>query len=514
MPASQHEAIVRWLKSPEAYPHRPSAIQHVETHISDVFLADSYAYKLKKPVQYDFLDYTTLSARERACHEELRLNRRLAPDAYLGVVPIAASNGDGFLLGGSGPVVDWLVHMRRLPTELTLDALHRRGELTRQHIDRLAATLVHFYQSLSPVKFAPVQYLERCLAHVQGNAQELRGVQHHLPPGVVQRVHGFQLQLLALRPALFEQRAADGRIVDGHGDLRPEHICLGEPIQIFDCIEFSADLRRIDVADELAFLAAECDFLGADWVGPQLLAAYQQSGGQPPPILFDFYKSYRACVRAKVAALRADQLAGDAQQAAAAEARQHLTWADKYTAAWLRPLVVVVGGLSGSGKTTLAAALAKSLGAELLRTDVMRTELRGASNSTSNDYTDEARHRVYQEMLQRASALHGERISVILDGTFSFAEHLQQARALTADSRSLFLAIECICDAQTARERIERRLAAHADASEADSHVYEMQRQNRQLWPTDLPSIQIDTEQPLKTQLEQAIAKLAVLAAE
>src|SRR5439155_12847777 len=205
-------------------------------------------------------------------------------------------------------------------------------------------------------------YRELCLSHVHGNLRELLAVKHHLPRGVVERVHGFQLQLLMLQPALFEGRVESGRIVEGHGDLRPEHICLSDPIQIFDCIEFSPDFRRIDVADELAFLAAECDFLGADWVGPQLLAAYRrQSGDIPPPILIDFYKSYRACVRAKVAALRADQLQGAAQSAAAAEAHQHLALADRHVESWSKPLVLVVGGLSGTGKTTLAKALASAL---------------------------------------------------------------------------------------------------------------------------------------------------------
>jgi aminoglycoside phosphotransferase family enzyme/predicted kinase len=517
LPDPPPEAIVRWLATPNAYPHAPGGVDHIETHISHVFLAGRHVYKLKKQVKYDFLDYTTIADREHACREEVRLNRRLAPEAYLGVVPVVVDQDGRFQIGGAGRVIDWLVHMRRLPTELTLDALHRRGELKPQQIDRLAEVLVRFYRSAPPVAVTPEQYRSRCLSHVQGNLSELLAVKHHLPRGVVERVHGFQLQLLALQPSIFDERARAGHVVDGHGDLRPEHICLGEPIEIFDCIEFSADFRRIDVADELAFLAAECDFLGAEWAGPQLLAAYQrETGDGPPPILTDFYKSYRACVRAKVAALRADQVSGPDQSAAAAEAHQHLALADKYVAAWLRPLVMVVGGLSGTGKTTLARALSKSLGAELLRTDVFRQEFYGAENAAKPNtgaYTEQARRRVYEEMLRRASALLGNQISVVLDGTFSLTGVLQQAQSIASGSHSIFLAIECVCQTQVARERIKRRSAAGHDTSDADSDVHEFQRKSWQAWPADVRTIQIDTELPLDAQVERVIAELVALSA-
>jgi uncharacterized protein len=516
--AAEHEAIVRWLARPEAYPHRPDRVEQIETHISHVFLAGSYVYKLKKPVKYDFLDFTTVAAREHACREELRLNRRLAPDAYLRVVPVIHAPSDVFQLEGAGQVVDWAVEMRRLPTELTLDALYRRGKLRPEHIDRLAATLVRFYRSLTPIDLTPQEYRERYLAHVRGNLRELLAVQHHLPRGVVQRVHGFQLQLLRLRPELFEERVRAGRVVDGHGDLRPEHICLSDPIAIFDCIEFSADFRRIDIADELAFLAAECDFLGADWVGPQLLAAYEsQSGDRPTAILLDFYKSYRACVRAKVAALRADQLQGPLQATAAAEAQRHLTLADQYVAPGLQPLVLAVGGLAGTGKTTLAAELAEALGAELLRTDVIRQELFGAgphaAEADGGIYRPEARERVYQEMFRRAAALHTDRLSVVLDGTFSTLDILDQAHKLAVDPRGVFLAIECVCRPEIAHERISQRLAAGRDASDARPEIHDIQRIRWESWPAHVPQVRIDTQQPLNKQVEQTIAALTPQAA-
>lgn len=511
--ANEHAAIVRWLARPESYSHRPDRVEHVETHISHVFLAGSYVYKLKKPVKYDFLDFSTLAAREHACREELRLNRRLAPDTYLDVVPVMRGVNGDLRFHGAGETVDWLVEMRRLPTELTLDALHRRNKLRPGHIDRLAATLVRFYQSLPPLRLTPEEYRQRCLSHVRGNLGELLAAGHHLPRGMVERVHGFQLQLLRLRPDILDERVRAGRVIDGHGDLRPEHICLSEPLAIFDCIEFNPEFRTIDVADELAFLAAECDFLGADWVGPQLLRTYQQqSGDQPAADLWAFYKSYRACVRAKVAALRAGQVQGELQEAGAKEARRHLALADQYTAPWLEPLVLAVGGLSGTGKTTLAAALTDALGAQLLRTDVLRQELFGAgSHDAQMDggiYRREAREQVYAELYRRAAALHADRISVVLDGTFSTLEQLKTAAALAVDPRSKFLAIECVCRPEIARERIGRRLATGNDASDARPEVHDMQRLRWEAWPADVAQVRVDTEQPLPQQVEQVIAAL------
>ena len=514
-PRQTHEqgALLRWLCTPEAYAHRPARVTHLETHISHVFLADDLVFKLKKPVQFDFLDFSTLEKREQACREEVRLNRRLAADAYLGVVPVTKTPGGGYQLHGDSETVEWLVEMRRLPTELTLDALLRHGRLQAGDIDRLSATLVRFYRSLAPQAVAPAEYRQRTLAHIRGNLRELLQLKHHLPRGAVERVHGFQFQLLRLKPELFDERVTSGRIVEGHGDLRPEHVCLSDPIAIFDCIEFNAEFRRLDIADELAFLATECDFLGASWVGPHILSAYQAaSGDRPPPVLWDFYTSYRACVRAKVAALRADQISGDAREAAASEAHRHLALADGYVAGWLWPLVIAVGGLPGTGKSTLAREIAAALGAELLRTDVIRRELFGnASGAAGTDegiYHPHSRKLVYAEMFQRAAALEAERISIVLDGTFSSSDLITGASELAARGQAVFLAVECVCSEEAAHQRIRQRLADGQDASDARPKIHDVLRQRWQPWPPSVPQVRVDTEQPLEAQLASVFAAL------
>lgn len=508
--------LVAWLSSPAAYPHHPAEVERVETHISCVFLAGTEVYKLKKPVRYDFLDFSTLAAREHACREEVRLNRRLAQHVYQGVVPVTAQATGGFALGGDGEVVDWLVHMRRLPADRMLDAMHRRSELTAAHIDSLAELLARFYTRLQPVAMRTEHYLARCLAHVQGNRTELLAASHHLPRGVVERVHGFQLQLLHLRPELFATRVQAGRVVEGHGDLRPEHICLTDPIAIFDCIEFNEEFRQLDAVDELAFLAAECDVIGASWVGPQLLQRYQErSGDQPPRVLVDFYQAYRACVRAKVAAIRACQVHDAAREQAAQDAATHLALADRYAEPHLQPIVLAVGGLSGTGKSTLARELAKALGAELLSSDIVRRELfDGQARPAGVDqgvYRPESRRQVYQELFRRAGALHREKVHVVLDATFSQADDVQAASAVATDPRALLLAIECHCAPQVARERIAARQRADSDASQATLDVFEQQRAAWQTWPQNLHTCRIDTVQPMAQQIEQVLSALAHL---
>jgi predicted kinase len=225
----------------------------------------------------------------------------------------------------------------------------------------------------------------------------------------------------------------------------------------------------------------------------------------------DFYKSYRACVRAKVAALRAEQLA-EKQAEATVEAGKHLALADQYAAPWLRPSVFAVGGLAGTGKTTLATALAEALSAELIRTDVVRQQLFGSdSHAAAADtgvYRREAREHVYDEMFRQARSLCADQISVVLDGTFSTRDLLAKAKALSSNPRSSFLAIECVCRPEIAQQRIVQRLAKGRDASEARPEIHELQRARWESWPPEVPHIRVDTEQPLNSQVDQTIAKL------
>lgn len=294
---------VRHLAEPTAYPHTPGAVRVHETHMSWVFFADDRVFKLKKPVRYPFLDFSTLALRRHFVAEEVRLNRRLAPDVYLGARALTVQ-GETLAIGGRGRVVDWLVEMRRLPEDRFLDRMIETGAATREAIDRVAATLGAFYRRLPPADIGADAYAARFAAEQAETARVL--TDPHL--GLAERRIGRLLAtadaaLAAVRPAM-DRRVAAGRIVEGHGDLRPEHVCLTEPPAIIDCLEFSQGLRAVDPFEEIVFLGLDCARLGADWVLPRLLQHLRATlDDEPPPELLDFHWRFRALLRARLALL-------------------------------------------------------------------------------------------------------------------------------------------------------------------------------------------------------------------
>lgn len=507
--------VVQFLCRRGAYPENPREVELVETHISWVFLTPEHAYKLKKPVQFDFVDFSTLPRRREACENEVRLNRRLAPGVYLGVIPITIDERGRLQLDGSGRPVDYLVKMRRLPTERTLDALIRRGELTAGDVNKVAALLSDFYQRLSPLTVRADQYRSDIEHHVRANLAELSQAGHALPRGMVQRPHQGQLRLLKLAPELLNARVCDGRIVDGHGDLKPEHICLDTEPVVFDCIEFNDEFRRIDAIDELCFLAMECEHLGADAVGQKVLETYcRTSGDRPPRELMAFYKSYRACVRAKVLALRAEQLPPQQRDATLQQARRYLQLADRYAAPLAAPLVLVVGGLMGTGKSTLASALADALGLDVLGTDALRREMFGRSQQPAafgeGIYRPAARRQVYFEMLDRAEGLLDERLSVVLDGTFLDSEPRTRLVELCRRRGATALFVRCWCPPEVARKRIAAR--GTRTASEARPELLDQQLATADDRAIGLPTVEVDTTEDLPLQVQAVLERLATIA--
>lgn len=296
------ESKVAFLRQPSSFPEPAYRVEAIETHMSWVFLTDGFAYKMKKPVRYDFLDFSTLEARRRYCDEELRLNRRLAPDVYLGLVSLVL-NADGHLqLGGEGGVIDWLVKMRRLPMQRMLDYAIRHGTASARDIDRVAARLAGFYRSCAPVAIEPEEYRRRFLAHIDAHQRELTQSAYRLPATRINDVCAALRKALRDMAAALDERVHTGKIVEGHGDLRPEHVCLNPELSIIDCLEFSRDLRIADAYDEIGYLALECERLDARSLGEMLMRNYRDlSNDRPAAALVHFYQSYRATMRATIA---------------------------------------------------------------------------------------------------------------------------------------------------------------------------------------------------------------------
>lgn len=296
------ESKVAFLRQPTSFPETSYRVEAIETHVSWVFLTDGYAYKLKKPVRYDFLDFSTIDARRHYCAEEVRLNRRLAPEVYLGIVALTLDSPGHLQLDGYGTAIDWLVKMRRLPVQHMLDYAIQHATVKEEDIRRVATRLAGFYRTCPFVPIEPADYRNSLLHHIDCNLQELGLPAYQLPIAQVRGICLAQRAALQQMAGLLDERARAGRIVEGHGDLRPEHICLKPTLAIIDCLEFSRDLRIVDTADEVAFLALECEHLGAADLGALLLRNYRDiSGDRPDAALVHFYQSYRASLRATIA---------------------------------------------------------------------------------------------------------------------------------------------------------------------------------------------------------------------
>lgn len=287
---------------PGTYAVPTAHVEAVETHMAWVFLTDTQAFKLKKPVRYDYLDFSTIEARRHDCHEEVRLNRRLAANVYLAVCPLSIDAHGAMQLDGPGEVVDWLVKMRRLPADRMLDDAIEHQTVTATDIHKVGRLLARFYRNERPVELTPLGYRRRLLKSVHENRRELSTKPFAMPRDVVESLSHAQEQFLKNCSRVLDERVETGRIVEGHGDLRPEHICLEDAPVIIDCLEFNRDFRLLDAASELAFLAIECERLGARDAGCGILDVYcRETGDQPTERLVQFYMVYHACTRAKVA---------------------------------------------------------------------------------------------------------------------------------------------------------------------------------------------------------------------
>lgn len=495
-------AVAQFCGKSEARLASAVDITAVETHISWVLLTCRFAFKLKKPVRFEFLDFSTAEKRHQACLDELRLNRRLAPDIYLAVLPITRTSTDELAIDGDGVPIEWVVQMRRLPYSRSLGALIQNKQLTIEDSEAVIAHLAKFYRGLPSVRINPRDYLETIERHIRANqATLLTAAAEQLPR--VRRVISKQWRYLRLLADVLAQRVAAGKIVDGHGDLRPEHVYLNRHPCVIDCVEFSEELRRVDIADDLSFLAMECEHLGAADLGSRIMATYETICGDTVPThLTAFYRCYRACVRAKITLLRAQQQASDLRENA--QFAQYLHLADIHAAELGPPMVVIVGGLMGSGKTTLAAQLSHSFGMACISTDSVRRDLFGPSDGQTAYgealYRPEMRRTVYGEVLRQAEERLGQGESVVLDGTFLTAPLRQEAYATARRHGAVPVFVLCKCSRSAAIARIESRGIGQKDASEARAELFDLHSREFEAPRKPELYVEIDTVCPMDEQ--------------
>lgn len=440
---------------------QPAAEIH-ETHTGVVVLIGDRAYKVKKPVVTDFLDFSTPERRERVCADEVVLNRRLAPDSYLGVAHLSDPEG-----GPAEPVIV----MRRHPDSCRLAAMVTRDEPVRQHLSAIADVLARFHAGAARSGAIDVAgTVATVTTRWQENLTELRRYTGTVVSSDrLSEVQRLAMQFIAGRPVLFAQRISDRRIVDGHGDLLADDVfCLPDGPELLDCLEFDEHLRHVDCIDDAAFLAMDLEFLGRNDLSEFFTDEYRhRADDQAPASLTHFYMAYRAVVRAKVECIRADQ----GRRSAAADAQTHLDLALEHLRAGTVKLVLVGGG-PGTGKTTLARTLAPRLGAQVISTDDVRRELleSGALDGSvgivdAGLYRPDKVSAVYDTVLHRASALLATGRSVILDGTWRDPSHRERAHDLAEQMSCPMVELACTVPLDIAEARIAGRRDTTSDAT-------------------------------------------------
>jgi aminoglycoside phosphotransferase family enzyme/predicted kinase len=515
-----HSALLESLARASAYPHPTRDIHLVETHISWIFLTGDFAYKLKKPLDLGFLDFSTLEKRRHYCEDELRLNRRFVPELYLGVVEIRGTPeeprvGELDAPGATEPageLLEYALRMRQFDRNHQLDIELEAGTLGADDMGALAETVATAHAGAARVEDeATWGDLQHVLDPIQANFPFVRAADPaEAWQSRVDALQAYASQEGARLASLFEARKAGGFVRECHGDLHLSNLVrLEAGFRAFDCIEFSAELRWIDVASDLAFLVMDLQVRGRDDLAFQLVDEYLElTGDFEATRLLDFYLAYRSLVRAKVAAVRLDdpELPDDARASARARLEQHVNFAERQGRRRPRG-VVMMNGLSGSGKSWLARQLLAPLEAFRVRSDVERKRLRGlartartGSDADAGIYTPRDTEKTYARLAGIASTIVSGGHAAIVDATFlTRRQRTSFIEALHAEPACRCVVIDCHAPEDLLEARVAERAATGRDASEANAAILQRQLETRD--PVEAGEvdiiIRVDTTNPV-----------------
>jgi aminoglycoside phosphotransferase family enzyme/predicted kinase len=437
------ERLMEFLALPSSYPHGPRDVRSIQTHISQVFIASPFVFKVKKPVNLGFLDFSTLEKRHYFCRRELELNRRLCPEVYLSVIPIYESDAGFSFDDEDGEIVEYAVKMRELPPGWFLNELLAKGSIGEGEINRLISRLRRFYEAQNPSEEIE-EWATPAKLQIRTN-ENLDQVEPFigktLSPTAFETVRHFTNAFYVANDGLFRDRIEQHRIRDGHGDLHLDHVHITpEATTIFDCIEFNDRFRFIDIANDLAFLAMDFDFEGRRDIGQMFLRNASREFGDPALLeLTDFYKCFRAFVRGKVESIEMTSTEPSATAEHWKRATRYFRLALRYAVSGSQPLVLVVMGRVGTGKSTIAKQLENELGWPVISSDRVRKSLAGVPlpERTARDlkgivYSERMTDQTYEELIKQGLAALSIESGVILDATFSSRakrDYLQNACA-------------------------------------------------------------------------------------
>ena len=498
------------LKQPSFYGLGVTSVKLLQTHISYIALTGTYAYKVKKPVNFGFLDFSTLDKRKYYCEEELRLNKRLSPEIYLDVLPITRTDST-LELNGTGPIVDYALKMKEFPQEQIMTNLLKRGKVTEEIIDKLCQRLIEFYTAQEPspdiTKFGEPPAVKQ---NIDENFEQTKPmIDITIPKETFQYISEAATRFFEKKKDVFKRRMKEGRILDCHGDLHSGNIVInGTDIQIFDCIEFNERFRYIDVASDIAFLAMDLDYQNHPYLSSHLIQDYiVRSGDQGIHEVLNFYKSYRAYVRGKVHGFQLNDphISPETKQDIVQHARAYFDLARYYTELFSRdlrapkPLLLVVSGLTGTGKSTVAQKLAVDYHAEQINTDVVRKQQAGIEQFERHHdgfhaglYTPDNIDRTYEQVMSLAAQHLRKKENVVLDATFQKKTYRDMARAVAAKHHATLVFLECTCPDEVVKQRLIERLKKKT-VSDGRWEIYREQKKTFERFSSDEPVLAMDT---------------------
>lgn len=544
---SHYKNLFKAMADPAFYPHSAEEMQEIETHISKVFLVGEYVYKIKKPFNLGFLDFTTLEQRKHFCNQEILLNRRLSCNVYIDVDLITFANGK-YSLNGVGETVEYAVKMKRLSDKHVMQTLLHENKLADSDLDALARLLASFYSKTSKCEQMDcIEVWESVKKNCEENFSQTEAFTSELPDNqetlenqivddaasqsqaftnkildsrIFQIIKSAVISFIFRKQPLFDNRVKDGRIRDCHGDLRTDHIYFTgcNEIQIIDCIEFNERFRLQDTASDLAFLAMDMDYQGFARKASLLLNYYVKYSDDPGVfILLDFYKCYRAMVRCKVNCfhLNSDELDTQTTDKIILTARKYLDLAYSYALKFARPKIFVVCGMQASGKSTIAKELAGFMGIELLRSDIIRKELFKIDPDKSEVtqfeqgiYSKNFTNLTYSKMFLNAQEIVEGGSSVILDATFAKRRLRDEAVTLAQDMKAQIIFIECCADESIIKQRLIKR---ENTASVSDARIIHFDQFKNRAEPIDelkeSNHIKVDTAKSLKDCIKEILSQ-------
>ena len=502
--------LFEYLQNPQFYGPAVTSVKLIQTHISYVALTGSYAYKIKKPVNFGFLDFSSLDKRHYYCEEELRLNKRLCPDIYLSVLPITQKDKT-LELNGDGTIVEYAIQMKEFPQDCIMTNQLQKGKITEKTIDRLCDILVDFYHTQHPAESVErYGLLPAVKQNIDENFDQTKPmIDITVPKQLFYSVRNIVEQFFQEKKEVFDQRIRQKKIYECHGDLHSGNIAVvDEKIYVFDCIEFNDRFRFCDAASDIGFLAMDLDFQNYPYLSSYFITKYiEKSKDKSIYSVLNFYKSYRAFVRGKVLGFQLNDphIDQETKNAVLHTAKKYFELSQYYTKLCSlelqkhTPFLFLVVGLSGTGKSTIASKIAVDYHGVLINTDVVRKEVAGMNRYERHHdplntglYDPQKIDDTYEYVIQHAQASLQKGYNVVLDATFQKKKYRKLAYELSERQHALVIIIQCVCPDDIVKKRMNDRLQKKS-VSDARWEIYLAQKTTFEPFGPDEPNLLVDT---------------------